>query len=232
MFEWFAKWFVFCVLRLLAWSYRFVILDQDQRAVAQKLHPLQSYILTFWHEHLLTPLFFFEGQKHCVLTSDSRDGKIIGFQCRKFGYSVVHGSQIRDAKDKGGLRALVSLFANLKQGIPIAITVDGSIGPRRYVKAGVIELARKSQAPILPIASAASRVWTLKTWDQFKIPRPFAKIVIQLGTPIMVPSDLSKAELPHFQQEVADALNAQEEKALQFLRHASNKAHGACCDHS
>lgn len=217
MFEWFAKWILFLILRVLSWTYRFTALDFENCTKAKSLHPLQSYLLSFWHEHLLSPLFYLEGVKHCVLTSDSRDGKIIGFQCHRFGYTVIHGSQIRDGKDKGGLRAIIGMLGELRKGTPVAITVDGSIGPRRFVKAGVIDLARKSNASILPFASAASSYWTLNTWDQFKIPKPFAHIVVQFGNPIEVPSKLTQEEIPAFQESIANAINEQEEKALSYL---------------
>lgn len=218
MLEWLAKWILFFILRILSWTYRIESLDFDNRTKAQKLHPLGSYLLAFWHEHLLSPLFFFHGAKHSVLISDSRDGQIIGFQCRKFGYTVIHGSQNRDGKDKGGLRALIGMLTELRNGSPVAITVDGSIGPRRYVKAGVIELARKSNAAIVPFASAASRYWTLKTWDQFKIPKPFAKIIVQFGTPIEVPSTLTKDDIPKLQEFLEKAINEQEKKAIAYLK--------------
>jgi len=217
MFEWFAKWILFFILRLLSWTYRIEGRDLDNYAKAQSMHPLQSYLLAFWHEQLLSPLFFFRGKRHGVVISDSRDGKIIAFQCLKLGYTVVHGSQIRNGKDKGGLRALIGMLAELRKGCPIALTVDGSIGPRRYVKAGIIELARKSRVAILPLASASSRYWTLNTWDKFKIPKPFAKIVVQFGEPIEVPLTLTPEETAKFQEIVANAINSQEEKAKIYL---------------
>jgi lysophospholipid acyltransferase (LPLAT)-like uncharacterized protein len=219
VFEWILKWILFLVIRFLYWTYRFEIIDESAHVQAKNLHPLHSYLVAFWHEHLLSPLLFFASRKVslCGLISDSSDGKMIAFQCRKFGHAVIHGSQIRDGKDKGGLRALIGLLGELKKGNPIAITVDGSIGPRRYVKAGIVELARKSNAPILPFGCAASRYWTLNTWDQFKIPKPFAHIVIQLGTPLSIPRDLSKEEIPQYQEQIAKSLNKQEKEAIKYL---------------
>ena len=36
--------------------------------------------------------------------------------------------------------------------------------------------------------------WTLKTWDRFRIPKPFSKVRITLGEPITVLRQLDKEE--------------------------------------
>ncbi len=220
------KWILFIVLRLLSWSYRFKVQGLENYIEAQNHHPLKSYLLVFWHEQLLSPLFYFEGKKHSVVVSDSRDGAIITYQCHKWGYSVVRGSQNRDGKDKGGLRALIGMLAELKKGTPVALTVDGSVGPRRYVKAGVFDLARKSECAILPLGAVASRYWTLKTWDQFKIPKPFASIVIQFGKPLIVSPHLQKGEIPTLQEKLGEILNEQETLAQSYFEQRKIKIMG------
>jgi lysophospholipid acyltransferase (LPLAT)-like uncharacterized protein len=57
----------------------------------------------------------------------------------------------------------------------------------------------------------------LKTWDQFKIPKPFSTIVVQFGNPIEVPTSLTKEEIPFLQETVGKAINEQESKAEIFL---------------
>ncbi len=228
MIAFLAKWAIYGVLRVLSWTCRFVVLGDEYHTEAKNS---SRHLLAFWHEHILSGIFYLEGNRYCALTSDSRDGRIIGFQCEKFGNEVVHGSQNRDGKDKGGLRALIGLLAALKRGTSAAITVDGSVGPRRYVKAGVIELARKSGAPILPFAAAASRYWTLNTWDQFKIPKPFSTIVVQFGPLIQVPAETKKEDIASFQDLVANAINEQEKGALEYLDHGHTHDDDGCCDH-
>jgi lysophospholipid acyltransferase (LPLAT)-like uncharacterized protein len=50
----------------------------------------------------------------------------------------------------------------------------------------VIALARLSGAPIVPVAVGASREWRLRSWDEFRIPRPFTRCVVRFGEPIHV----------------------------------------------
>jgi lysophospholipid acyltransferase (LPLAT)-like uncharacterized protein len=50
----------------------------------------------------------------------------------------------------------------------------------------VIALARLTGAPIVPMAVGASREWRVRSWDEFRIPRPFARCVMRFGEPIHV----------------------------------------------
>ncbi|HEX8899213.1 MAG TPA: hypothetical protein VF751_10995, partial [Chthoniobacterales bacterium] len=51
---------------------------------------------------------------------------------------------------------------------------------------GVIFLAQKSGAPIVPIHMEYSSCWRLKSWDRFVVPRPFAKLRAIFGAPLHI----------------------------------------------
>ncbi|HRD56379.1 MAG TPA: DUF374 domain-containing protein, partial [Parachlamydiaceae bacterium] len=87
-------------------------------------------------------------------------------------------------------KALRKMINYLKHGREIVIiTPDGPKGPRYQVKPGVALAARESQAKIIPFTWTASRFWQLKTWDKLLLPKPFSKIVIDLGNPISFEKD-------------------------------------------
>jgi lysophospholipid acyltransferase (LPLAT)-like uncharacterized protein len=46
-------------------------------------------------------------------------------------------------------------------------------------------------SPILPVAGIANNFWEFRSWDRFKVPKPFSKIIMQYGAPIQVESDAS-----------------------------------------
>ncbi|MBI2602854.1 MAG: lysophospholipid acyltransferase family protein [Deltaproteobacteria bacterium] len=211
--EWILKQLLYLLVKTLSLTYKIKVLDEGMRSLAKQHHVRQGYLLAVWHEHLLSSIISQKGQPLCALVSASREGRLIGYVCRRFGYTAVHGSQNRDGKDKGGFRALIKLVKLVEQGSPAALTVDGSVGPRREVKAGVIDIARRAQAAILPFACVPSRYWTLPTWDRFQIPKPFATIVIKYGRPISIPAKLSREDMQTYQSIVADAINKQEMEA-------------------
>ncbi len=51
-------------------------------------------------------------------------------------------------------------------------------------------MARIGGVPIIPIACAADRAWYLDRWDNFMIPKPFARVAVAVGEPCPVPRDV------------------------------------------
>jgi lysophospholipid acyltransferase (LPLAT)-like uncharacterized protein len=134
-------------------------------------------IWTFWHNRIFAlPVMyqkFIKTRSGAVLTSPSNDGAIIATTMKCFGVDAVRGSSSR-----GGLKALLSLKKWISNGFDVAITPDGPRGPRYRLAPGLIMLAQKTGAAILPIRVEYSSFWRLRSWDQFQIPKPFSKVTI------------------------------------------------------
>ena len=96
----------------------------------------------------------------------------------------------------------------MKEGTSIITAADGPVGPAYFFKSGVIMTSRIGNAPMLPIACAADRAWYLKRWDDFMIPKPFAKIAVAVGEPHSVPSGVSKEGLEAEREAMQNAVNA------------------------
>jgi lysophospholipid acyltransferase (LPLAT)-like uncharacterized protein len=62
------------------------------------------------------------------------------------------------------------------------IRPDGPRGPVYELGPGIIFLAQKSGAPVLPIHLEYSSCWRLKSWDRFILPRPFSKVRVIFGS--------------------------------------------------
>jgi lysophospholipid acyltransferase (LPLAT)-like uncharacterized protein len=88
----------------------------------------------------------------------------------------------------------------------VVVVPDGPRGPREVLKPGVIALARLSGAPIVPVAVGASPEWRLRSWDEFRIPRPFARCVVRFGEPINVSRAAGRAGEEAARKEVEAAL--------------------------
>ena len=48
---------------------------------------------------------------------------------------------------------------------------------------------------MIPVASAARRAWVFRSWDRFRVPHPFARVVASYGEPIRIPGDADGAAL-------------------------------------
>ena len=88
----------------------------------------------------------------------------------------------------------------------MALTPDGPRGPAERVKPGVVYLASRTGCPVVPVATASRRTWVLGSWDRFRIPQPFTRVVVAYGDPIAVPAGLEGAALEEWRARVERAL--------------------------
>ena len=88
----------------------------------------------------------------------------------------------------------------------IVFTPDGPRGPRYVMKTGPIHLAGVTGAEIVPVSINYSRCWSVRSWDGFQIPKPWAKITLVIGSPIAVPPRLDADGIENFRKLVEDAL--------------------------
>jgi lysophospholipid acyltransferase (LPLAT)-like uncharacterized protein len=143
-------------------------------------------IFAIWHNRLLMlPRVFdpcFPTRQSFGLISASGDGDLIAIFIERSGYGTVRGSTSRK-----GVIALRQMVETLAAGGNILVTPDGPRGPVYQVSQGIVFLAQKSGAPVVPIHMEYSSCWRLKSWDRFVVPRPFAKLRAIFGAPIAVP---------------------------------------------
>lgn len=109
-------------------------------------------ILAFWHAQQLMIPTGYRGTGSHVLISQHGDGEIIARIIARFGHEAVRGSSTRGGA--GALRALIKLG---RSGRDVVVTPDGPKGPRHVVKLGVIQLAKATGLPIVPLAFACSK---------------------------------------------------------------------------
>ena len=187
-------------LRALALTLR---IRREEAAVAPLWAAHAPLIYAVWHGRiLLLPRLYGRRGSH-ALASRSRDGELVARWIGRLGLVPVRGSSTR-----GGGEALRQLARVLRQGGEVVVVPDGPTGPREVLKVGVIALARLSGAPIVPTAFGASREWRLHSWDEFRIPKPFARCVVRFGEPIRIPAGADRAALEAARKDVEAALRS------------------------
>jgi lysophospholipid acyltransferase (LPLAT)-like uncharacterized protein len=154
-------------------------------------------VFTLWHGRLLPCTYHHRHQGVVTLVSLHRDGEYITRAVRRWGYTAVRGSTSR-----GGLDALRELIQHVRDGRSLAITPDGPRGPREAMKPGPVIIAQRTGAPIIPVASGASRAWFFGGWDRFLVPKPAATLRIAYGEPLFVPRRLEENDVDAYQREV------------------------------
>ena len=145
----------------------------------------QPVIFAIWHNRLLMlPRVFdpcFPTRQSFGLISASRDGDLVSILIERSGYGTIRGSSSRK-----GVSALRQLVDTLAGGSNVLFTPDGPRGPVYEASQGVVFLAQKTGAPVVPIHMEYSSCWRLKSWDRFIVPRPFAKLRAIFGVPVRI----------------------------------------------
>jgi lysophospholipid acyltransferase (LPLAT)-like uncharacterized protein len=165
-------------------------------------------IICGWHGKSLIPGFFFRNKGVWVIISQSRDGEIQNVIFSSLGYEVIRGSTGR-----GGVRAAVEGIRALKKGATMAITPDGPRGPSGVVQGGVMLMAQKSGAALVPVGISARPRWIAPTWDHYMFPWPFARAVFLFGDPIYVPEASTEMEIEVLRLELEKQIHAMEKQA-------------------
>ena len=173
--------------------------------------PQQGCIEALHHGHMLFYITLYRFCPSVTMISEHRDGRLIADVVRRLGGTVAMGSSTR-----GGARALLDMLKNHKN-LPWVVTPDGPRGPRGSVKEGVIKMAADSNRAIRPHGFAVTPAKVLRSWDEFTIPYPFARVVEYVGDPLHVPPKVDRQARGEFakdlERRLADA-NQQAELIL------------------
>jgi lysophospholipid acyltransferase (LPLAT)-like uncharacterized protein len=200
-----ARWLIAFGVRLLrAWE-RTLRYEVNDRAGIVGKPVTENYIGALWHNRLLIfPLVlrrFFPNRLGAALISASRDGDLLTDAIRRFGYDVIRGSSSRL-----GARAIFQLTEVLASGRDVVITPDGPLGPVYDLGQGIVFLAQKSGARVLPMNLEYSHCWRLGSWDRFIIPRPFSKVRVLISPPLRVEPTSTPDEFETERRRLQDAM--------------------------
>lgn len=203
---------IYYFVRLLnaTYRYRFTGLENRQKAIDDS--PNNSYIYGIWHQNLTGGMLsqFHTKDKHSGIVSASKDGDLATYTFEKLGNVAARGSSTR-----GGEAALLDMIRLVKSGIPGAITVDGPKGPAHFVKKGIVEIARQTGSPILPFIAIPQNYWCFeKSWDKFKLPKPFSKIYIHYGKPIFVDEKEGQDNFQKYCELLKNTLETEESRLI------------------
>lgn len=167
-----------------------------------------AFVPCYWHRDILVCLMTIRewidrGFQAGVIISASVDGEVPAKIASSWGAEVIRGSASRT-----GALAMRDMHDVMKRGTSIITAADGPVGPAYYFKSGVLLTSRIGKAPMLPIGCAADRAWYMDRWDDFMIPKPFARIVIAVGEPYEVPRGTSMEGLEDHRIAMQDAVNS------------------------
>ncbi|MCG6207881.1 lysophospholipid acyltransferase family protein [Rhodopseudomonas sp. HC1] len=182
-FQWAATIPAATYMQFVLWTGR---LDRAEVPVPE------PYILAMWHGRLIMlPMLRGRGKPLIALISGHRDGQIISKAGAMFGIRTAVGSS-----SKGGMRAAREMMRLARDGHSLFVTPDGPRGPRMRINSdGILDLARLTGLPVLPVGVGMQRGKLLRSWDRLLLPGLFSKIAIRYGEPLIVDGQADRAEI-------------------------------------
>lgn len=180
-------------------------LDDPDHLYEQYLHSDKVCVVMIWHNRLLSLPTLFPSvlrKKTYAVISASRDGQYVTDFAAAFG---VHG--VRGSSKKNAVSALRDAMKSIGKGGLVVFTPDGPRGPAYQIKNGPVHVASKMGIPIIPIGINHSAYWTIKSWDRFRIPKPWSKLTVRIGHEIYVPSELDSTQIELWRKKAEDELN-------------------------
>jgi len=203
MKEWFIGTLAGKLVTLYCQCLNFEVID---KAGALKSGEQDPKIFTFWHNRILAlgagVRNIAPDLKLACLTSASRDGAMIENFMRQYGIESIRGSSSRRGK-----RAMIEMVKAVRNGYCLCITPDGPRGPVYELNPGALRLAGKSGAALVPVTVEHSNFKAIpKTWDKFRIPLPFSRVIFVFHEPISVPSTQSAEQEEEMRQRVEQIL--------------------------
>jgi lysophospholipid acyltransferase (LPLAT)-like uncharacterized protein len=142
-------------------------------------------VLTAWHGMTMMLAGFFlnhydDAQKLLIILPDDWHGEVLQVWINKMGARPFPMPLTGD----GGMaaaRQLARLVKLMREGNDAYITPDGPEGPAYQVKPGVVYLAQKTGATILPLGAYTRTAYRVNRWDQYAAPYPFSRLSLVIG---------------------------------------------------
>jgi len=194
-----ASWLGALLLTLLGLTWRVERVGTAEREARRQAG--ERWIFALWHARLLPLTFLHRHWGVGVLISQHRDGELIARIVERLGYATGRGSSTRGGEE--GARDMLRLA---EEGRILAITPDGPRGPAEKVKPGLVYLASRTGYVIVPVAASTRQAWRLRSWDGFRVPRPFARVLVGYGPPIAIPTRLDDHETEAWRVRIQGAI--------------------------
>lgn len=191
------------LVRLFSLTYRWRLVDES--GLAGNL-PDTPIVWAIWHNRIFAldgaHRRFFPDRKGAILTSASKDGEIIAAYVASIGVAAVRGSSSRR-----GAKALLELSRWVSAGHDALVVPDGPRGPRYRLGPGVVKLAEVTGARLVPLRVDYGSAWIFRSWDRFRLPKPFTTVTVTLSPPQFIEPAEDKEAFEAQRQKIEQLLN-------------------------
>jgi hypothetical protein len=194
---------------------------RGQRHINRARAAGRPFIFAAWHgmTMMLTGYLAARGDlsQYVLVVPDDSRGAILSVWARRLGGNPFAISM--EAESMVAARRLLVLIRHMRQGKRLYLNPDGPDGPSHEPKSGVVFIARKAGAAIIPAGAYTATGYRVPRWDRYVVPFPCSRIAVVLGEPLEVSLEL---DVEQTRAMVRDRLN-EVERAAEELYHAKTR---------
>ncbi len=186
-----------CLRRFQGWglsSYAMLVWRTVRYQVEGQEHLRRAHgaglpvVVAAWHGMSMMLSGYLDAQEdlsqYVVVVPDDPRGEVLSVWVRCLGATPFAISMKADSMVAA--RRLLSLIRQMKQGKSLYLNPDGPYGPTHEPKKGVVFIARKAGALIVPAGAYTAAGFRIPRWDRYLVPFPFSRITVVLGEPMEV----------------------------------------------
>ncbi len=180
-------------------------------------------IVAAWHGMTMMLTGYLVAQEdpsqYMMIVPDDSRGAVLSVWGRRFRASPFTISM--EADSMVAARRLLALIRQMKQGKNLVLNPDGPDGPSHEPKGGVVFIARKAGALIVPAAAFTATGFRIPRWDRYVVPLPFSRIAVVLGESLEVSP---QADPEGARVALRERLNAVERAAEELYRFSPRRS--------
>jgi lysophospholipid acyltransferase (LPLAT)-like uncharacterized protein len=180
-------------------------------------------IVAAWHGMTMMLFGFLDThqdfKQYLGIVPDDPRGAVLSAWMQRAGGDIFAISMEATSMVAG--RRLLALIRQMKQGKHLCLNPDGPDGPTHEPKKGVVFIARKAGALIIPTGAYTATGYRIPRWDQYTVPFPFSRIAVVLGEPLELTAEMDPEQARLL---VRDRLNEVEQAAEEMYHRKVRKA--------
>lgn len=208
---------IYIFVRLINFTFRYKETNAELLEGVKSKTKNGNYIFGIWHQYLMGGILSQIGRKYIVIVSASKDNQLVATTCKKLSYTTARGSSHHRGKN-----AFHKISDLLRKGLPKTITINRPKDPAKVPKKDIFELALRNNIPVIPFLVYPEKFWSIeKSWDKFRIPKPFTTYYIRYGEPIYITEKDKENEYDNASKQLIDQLELCEKEVLdQYISNA------------
>ena len=163
---------------------------EGRRHLAALQESGQSIIFAAWHGMTMMlvgglPQLDLDLRRFVLIMPDDWRGAALAQFTDRLG-ARPYPMNVKGDASMGAARKLLGLTRMISDGMHAYVTPDGPDGPAFEPKPGLVFMAQKTGAPIIPLGAFTRQGARLSRWDQYVLPYPRSRIHFVIGAPLTV----------------------------------------------